>query len=160
MRCKVILSECGLPWLFQSQENLNANLYHLNNQGMRTHRPEGFLKNLVVPLKPSGRFPSFLRRYADYAKRRITRKKGATAKVTIASQFASAETCLPTARYGLDRLRHTRLAHIWVFLSRFSKSRIVTFAFFVQEFFFTTKGHNGSRRFLRFSFVFLCCLCG
>jgi hypothetical protein len=30
---------------------------------MATHRPEGFLKNLVEPLKPSGRFPSFLRRY-------------------------------------------------------------------------------------------------
>jgi hypothetical protein len=27
------------------------------------HRPEGFLEKLVVPLKPSGRFPSFLRRY-------------------------------------------------------------------------------------------------
>jgi hypothetical protein len=30
---------------------------------MRTDRPEGFLEKLVVPLKPSGRFPSFLRRY-------------------------------------------------------------------------------------------------
>jgi hypothetical protein len=31
--------------------------------GMRTHRPEGFLEKLVVPHKPSGRFPHFLRRY-------------------------------------------------------------------------------------------------
>jgi hypothetical protein len=30
---------------------------------MRAHRPEGFLEKLVVPLKLSGRFPSFLRRY-------------------------------------------------------------------------------------------------
>jgi hypothetical protein len=44
-------------------------MYLLNILGMRTHRPEGFLKKLVVPLKPSGRFPSFLRRYSDKLKR-------------------------------------------------------------------------------------------
>jgi hypothetical protein len=35
---------------------------------MRAHRPEGFLEKLVVPLKPSGRFPSFLRRYKNASK--------------------------------------------------------------------------------------------
>jgi hypothetical protein len=37
--------------------------YLLNILGIRPHRPEGFLEKLVEPLKPSGRFPSFLRRY-------------------------------------------------------------------------------------------------
>ena len=35
--------------------------YLLNIWWMRTYRPEGFLEKLVEPLKPSGRFPSFLR---------------------------------------------------------------------------------------------------
>jgi len=43
-------------------------LYLPNILGMEQHRPEGFLEKLVEPLKPSGRFPSFLRRYVDSMK--------------------------------------------------------------------------------------------
>jgi len=42
-------------------------MYLPNILGMEQHRPEGFLEKLVEPLKPSGRFPCFLRRYKFYS---------------------------------------------------------------------------------------------
>jgi hypothetical protein len=73
-----------------SQLNVGAfHMYLLNILRMRTHRLEGLLEKLVEPLNPSGRFPSFLRRYFNTttkATRKSTRNGFGLAKIRMNSR--------------------------------------------------------------------------
>lgn len=77
---------------------LPVGLYLLNISGMETHRPEGFFEKLVEPLKPSGRFPSFLRRYVGFLFRLIGRDWH------VDRQFRSFSRFAPDLEPGADQV--------------------------------------------------------